>query len=614
MEQKVFKRRVYVAAILVTVIALLFIIRLFGLHFSRKIIVQKSKTPPIRRGLISDRNGYILSMSIKSYSLFVNPEKIIAPAKTARILAEVLELPEKTILERITRKKRFVWIKRKISDEKAAKLKAMKIPGAGFKKEFRRVFPNGSLGANILGFVGIDNRGIEGIEYLYDDRLTGRYDGWKETDTGEMVHGQNIVLTLDRLVQHHAEREIAAAVKKHEARHGSVVIMEVKTGRVLAMAKYPGFNPGRYNAYSAETRKNFAITDSFEPGSTMKIIALASVLEKRSDLLRNRYVCTGKIEIGDAVIKCTGTHGSVSVRDAIRHSCNSGVIQIMKKMKRADLYKTIVDFGFGRKTGMGIPGERAGILRPPAQWSGLSKYSMAIGYEMSVNSLQLAAAFSAIANGGVYLRPMIIDSFESSQGRVLQSFYPQSRGRIISKTTARALMRLMRAVVTDGTGKKAASRWYSVAGKTGTSQKYIHKKGYTSKRSVSSFAGVAPVGDPEICMIIVIDEPKGGRGGGDTAAPVFSRIADRIFPVLGIGADTRSAPPLKRYKKPPASSGPLMPDFRGLATGSLPPRIAALQKRYGLKLTIYGTGIVYGQKPLPGKKLQPGEHVLLQCR
>lgn len=427
MEQKVFKRRVYVAAILITVIALFFIGRLFSLHFSRKIIVNKNNTPPVRRGFITDRNGYILSMSIESSSLFVNPEKITEPSKTANILAEVLDIPENFILKRMNREKRFVWIRRKLNEETVKKIRAMNIPGVGFKKEFRRVFPNGNLAANILGFVDVDNRGIEGLEYLYDDRLTGRTPGGDNDNLGELLYGQNLVLTIDRTMQFHAEREIAAAVKNNEARQGSVVVMEVKTGRILAIAKYPGFDPNNYYRYNSFVRKNFSITDSFEPGSTMKIVALASVLEKRPDLLQRRYKCEGKVTIGDAEIACTGKHGSVSVNEIVRHSCNSGIIEIMRKMKRADLYKTLSDFGFGKKTEIGLPGESEGILRETIQWSGLSKYSMAIGYEISINSLQLAAAFSAVANGGVYLRPIIIDSIENIDGRKLQSFYSKSR-------------------------------------------------------------------------------------------------------------------------------------------------------------------------------------------
>ncbi len=614
MENRVFKRRVYFAAVLITVISFVFIARLFSLHFSSRIIINNKRKAPVRRGIIADRNGHILAMSIVSYSLFINPEKVKNSARTASLLAEALGISEGFIVKRLNRDKRFVWIRRKLDGETAARIRAMKLPGVGFKKEFRRVFPNGSLAANIIGFVNVDNRGIEGLEYLYDNRLAGRGEAVAGDGMGGLVYGQNIVLTIDRTVQHYAEKAIADAVRVNAARQGAVVVMEVKTGRILALAKSPGFDPYFYYRYTPFQRNNFSITSSFEPGSTMKVIAVASVLEKRPELLRKRYFCNGKVEIGDAVITCTGKHGSVSVNEIIKHSCNSGIIEIMKKMKRSDFYKTLDDFGFGRQTGIELPGESEGILRKTIQWSGLSKYSMAIGYEISVNSLQLAAAFSAIANKGVYLRPQIIDSIESHDGKMIQSFFSKSRGRVISATTARGLMRLMRLAVREGTGKKASSRWYSVAGKTGTSQKYISRKGYTSKRAVSSFVGIVPVMDPAVCMVVVVDEPKGSLGGGDVAAPVFSRLADRVLPLLGVGSRRTKAPPMKRSRAVKVKAGREMPDFRGLSVEALPARVALLQKTYGVKVKIYGSGVVISQKPLPGKRVKPGDFLILQCR
>jgi cell division protein FtsI (penicillin-binding protein 3) len=460
-----------------------------------------------------------------------------------------------------------------------------------------------------VGFVGMDNRGLEGIEYKYDELLSGKKSPVVSDDNGAL--GSSVSLTVDRLIQHRSEKELGAAVRSTGAIQGSVVVLEIKTGRILAVAKYPGFDPNFYYRYSGSEWKNYSITDSFEPGSTMKVISMAAVLEFLPDI-RREYVCAGKIEIADETVKCTGIHGRVDLNDIIRYSCNSGMIQAMKGVRREDHYAMLQRFGFGRKTGVELPGESEGFLRPVSEWSGLSKYSLSIGQELSVNSIQLAAAFAAVANGGVYVVPTIIESVEGGDGNIIQSFYPQTRGRAIRADIARRILKMMRASVDDGTGNRAGINYYSVAGKTGTAQKSMKKGGYYSDRMTASFVGIAPYEDPEICILVALDEPGGASGGG-AAAPVFARISERILPYLGIKYGRRQAAAPRRTETV-KFTGDKIPDFRGMPLSESLRILVMMQKKYPVTYGFEGTGVVHSQSPAPGVQLENNQKIKLYLR
>ena len=518
MNQKVFKRRIYITAVFLIAISVLFIIRLFSLHFSDRIIVNDSAKADVRRGAIRDRNGYILAMTIESYSLYANPEKVKDPVKTARALSKLTGLDGEFLYKRLTRECRFIWLRRKMDVDSMEAIRRLDLPGISFKKEYRRVYPHNSLASNITGFVGIDNTGLEGIEYQYNAVLSARYGEGGSGSPADTVYGKNIVLTLDRYIQDRAEREIRESVSSSGAKQGAVVVMDVKSGRLLAVAKYPTYNPNRYYAWPEFNLRNFSVIDSFEPGSTMKVLSLAAAYEYDPSLFRKVYTCRGSIDIGDTTINCDRAHGRVNIRDIVSHSCNVGVIETMKSVPKEHFYNFIRRFGFGNRTETGLPGESPGILRAPDQWSGLSKYSMSIGYELSVTSLQLVAAYSAIANGGIYNSPMIIERIEDEDGAVVQDFFPVSRGRVCAEKTARLMMELMKGTVAEGTGTRASLQYYTVGGKTGTSKKFSRVRGLYSDMAMSSFVGIAPIEKPEICMLVVIDSPAGGESGGRVAA------------------------------------------------------------------------------------------------
>lgn len=601
--------RIYLAGVLIVACTIYLLIAAYQLHFSDKILLS----PPseqVRRGLILDRNRYILAISVDRESVYANPKKIKDPIKTAEILSPYLGISKDVLEQRLKSNLDFVWLRRKIGDDVAKKIKELKLEGIMFRKETQRVYPSGSLASNILGFVGVDGKGLEGIEYKFNNLLSLPDEG----DADTVASGCSIVLTIDRFVQYQSEMAIADAVRRTGAQQGIVVVMEIKTGKILAIGKYPTFDPNHYELSTLKQRQHYTVTDAFEPGSTLKIIAMALLLELFPSLER-QYVCIGKVEVADTVINCIGVHGRVSFVDIIKHSCNAGIIQAMKQVPKQSMYDFLRRFGFGTRTGIELPGESEGILRPLAKWSGLSKYSMAIGQEISVTSLQLAAAFSAIGNYGVYMHPTIIEAIERSDGTVIRAFYPRSKGAVISKETARRLLEMMKVAVESGTGKRAAIAFYIVVGKTGTAQKSRPGGGYDPGRETALFVGLAPYPNPDVCILVVIDEPSGASGGA-VAAPVFAQVAGRILPYIGSARTVliKSEHIAEKKEKAVFFDGSTMPDFSGLTLAESVHLISHMRKRVALHPSWHGTGHVYYQIPAAGSKLSPKERIKLYLK
>ncbi|MDR3237147.1 MAG: penicillin-binding protein 2, partial [Spirochaetia bacterium] len=536
MNQKIFKRRIWFTAAAIILLSFYAAIRLFSLHFSDKIIAEPAEKKEARRGSIKDRNGYILAMTIDSWSVYANPEEIKHASDTAARLSAAIGLSRSHLAERMERKRRFVWLKRKIDAASMEEIKKLKLDGIHFRKEYLRVYPHDSLASNIIGFTGVDNAGLEGIEYQYNTLLKSGYDS-----DDEIVYGRNIVLTIDSYIQKKAEDQLKAAVDAAGAKQGAAIVLDIKSAQILALAKYPGYNPNRYYAYPEANLRNFSVIDSYEPGSTMKIFSMAAAYEYNQELFKKAHECKGSIEIAGVVINCERPHGHVTVKEIISQSCNVGVIETMRTLPRKNFYDFLKRFGFGKKTEAGFPGETEGILRSVDQWSGLSKYSMAIGYEFSLTSLQLAAAYSAIANNGLYNVPLIVKRIEDQDGGIIREFSAKNMGSVCSPKTAAVMLQLMRGVITDGTGKRAALEYYHVAGKTGTSKKFSQTKGLYTDSQVSSFAGIVPLEDPSLCVLVIIDAPSSGQGGGSAAAPVFAGIAGSALPYLRVSANTVKA-------------------------------------------------------------------------
>lgn len=614
MNESVFKRRIYVTALVLAVITVFFVIKLFNLHFSDKIPLRTSEPIDTGRGCITDRNGYYLALSIEYDSIFANPSEIADREKAADSIAAAAGLNPAYVRERLSSDKRFVWIKRKCESSTVQRIRDLGIKGIYFRKEYKRVYPYDDLAANITGFVGVDNHGLEGVEYQFDKILSGRDEIVRDETGGEMYLRKNLRLTIDRFIQFVAEDELENAIRRHGAQQCSVFIMEVSTGRVLAFAKRPSFNANTFQDYPPHVRKNFSIVDTFEPGSTLKIISLAALMENRPDALKRGYFCEGYMDINDVRINCLHRHGNINITDVIIRSCNAGMIQSVKPLEKNDFYKTLRKFGFGEKTGIELPGEALGILRPVNQWSGLSKYSISIGHELSVTAAQMTAAFNAIASGGVYLSPTLVERIERPDGSAVKSFYPAAKGRVISEEYARALLSAMRGVVKSGTGKRADSLFYEIAGKTGTSQKFSQNTGGYSDRNVSSFIGVAPYNKPAICMLVVFDDPGDSSTGGAVAAPVFARITERILPYLGTGGRDISGLTVKTSPGGRDAVYQTVPDFTGMGAGEALDILRVLNERNGIRYYVRGEGRVFSQKPAPGSRIQNNGNIIIFMR
>jgi len=612
LNQEVFKKRIYATALLFIIIVLLFIIKIFNLHFSEKIILSQKEPKDNGRGFILDKNGYHLAMSIEYNSVFANPTEVEKTDSNIFNLSAVLGIPVSEIKDKLTSNKKFVWLLRKCDEETIKKIQSLKIKGIYLRKEYRRVYPYNDLASNIIGFVGVDNNGLEGIEYNFDKILSGKDEIVNDETDYPAYQPKDITLTIDRFIQHVAEEELSKTIKSTNARQGAVIIMEVKTGRILAFAKKPSFNPNDLTLISREQLSNFSFVDAFEPGSTFKVMALIALMENNPEALQKGYFCDGYVDINDVRINCLHKHGNVTIRDIIAYSCNAGMIQAVQPLHKTAFYEMLKKFGFGEKTGIEIPGEATGILRPVKQWSGLSKYSLSIGHEISVNSIQLTAAFNAIANDGVYMSPSIIEKISKKDGSPTRSFFPTSKGRVINISVAKAALASMRDVVVRGTGKRADSAFYQIAGKTGTAQKFSSDTGAYSNRNISSFIGIAPYDNPVITMLVVFDDPGDKKTGGVIAAPVFMNIVERTLPYLGLGGKDISNLRVKKTSQGMQRMDyTTMPDLSGMTISEASIVLQDLTLHYDIKYYVKGYGRVAAQKPSAGTKLNKNDSVFI---
>ncbi len=510
----------------------------------QKVLVLQPK-----RGTIYDRNREVLAMSIDAESVYAHPRRVRNAPLLAQSLAPILHIDVKELHEKLTVSKSFVWLQRKISPQQASALRAFVDEGIGLQQEGKRYYPKRELAANVLGFVGTDNQGLAGLEYFYDTYMKGepqqvifRRDAHgRNLPLVELPHftiprGFDLILTLDENIQYIVEKELAAQVLASKARNGIAIIMNPHTGEILALAEYPSFNPNSFGAYQPHQRLTKGITDGFEPGSTFKVVVAAAALEeglvKPDELIFAEY---GAITVGGKRIKDYKPFGWLTFQEILEKSSNVGAIKIAQRLGEKRFYHYMRQFGFGQKTGIDLPGEIPGLLRPPEEWSRVSIGALTIGQEILVTPLQLITAFSVIANGGMLVKPYVVQRIERGE-EVREDRRPQVIRRVISPAVSQKLRLLLQGVVEQGTGKLAAVEGYKVAGKTGTAQKFDPwTKTYSNHKSVVSFVGFLPVEDPQVTILVVLDEPQGQEvWGGTLAAPVFSRIAQQVMHYLQI--------------------------------------------------------------------------------
>ena len=504
------------------------------------------------RGAIYDRRENVLAINSEVPSLFGYPPQCDNPKQTARALASVLGLDAATVEQKLQSGKSFVWLKRHIDNQAVAKVAHMSLDGIGVIREQQRVYPNGVLFSHVLGFAGIDGYGLEGVEWRYDRYLRGTRgqlvldrDAVGKPIFSEVLAdrlpavGHDIVLTLDTGLQYMAETALDEAIESTQAKGGSVIVMDPFTGAILAMTGRPTFDPNEVRQYQPAQWRNRLVTDAYEPGSTLKIVAAAAALNERifrpDDLV---FAEEGRYTVAGTVIHDETPRGWLTFSEVIEHSSNIGTIKIAQRLGEETFSTYLREFGFGAKTGVDLDGESSGILRSRDQWSRRSLASLAIGHELAVTPLQLITAAAAIANGGFVMRPYVVAEVRDGNGYTVARTEPSVRHRPISAQTAAEMTDVLSQVVSQGTARKAALPAHAVAGKTGTAQKYDPALGgYSEDKFVSSFFGFFPAQSPQLIIHVIIDEPKTASSGGAVAAPVFRRIAEQAVPYLKILPD-----------------------------------------------------------------------------
>lgn len=519
--------------------------------YSKNQYLQKVRFNPTR-GKIMDRNLTPLAISVPMKSLFASPHKVRDKRMTARLLARELEMDESAVFQKLAEKKNFVWIKRKILPSQFESLNRQKIAGISFLTEDKRFYPQKSLAAKLVGFSGMDNQGLAGLEYYYDPVLLGEPEILlaKKDALGKtygFAGGHNpyrsleMVVTIDSNLQHIAEKVVRKRFEKYQARAALAIIMDVKTGGILAIAEQPEFNPNDFSSYPTSSFKSLSVTQSYEPGSTFKIFLAAAALDSGTALPDDEFYCeNGAYKIGDKWIHEANRRrfDNLTFTEIISKSSNIGAIKIAEKIGEKNFYNYIRRFGFGAKTGLDLPGEVSGLVRHYKKWSALSLPSISFGQEINVTPIQLASALSVIGNGGEYVKPHLLKRI-TRNGVTVKEYRPPARRRIISEYSARQTIKMMEVAVKSGTGKLAYAKGYDIAGKTGTAQKFDRKeKRYSSERYLASFLALFPAGDPVLAIVVMLDEPGGPASGGRMAGPMAKEIIIASADYLGMPSKT----------------------------------------------------------------------------
>jgi len=623
-----------------------------------------------KRGTIYDRQMQPLAISLSVDSVYAMPTEIPDPELVAKSAAPILGLDAIELEGRLRASRTFCWVKRKVSDEQAERLRALNLKGVYFQQEAKRFYPHHELAAHVVGYVGVDDDGLAGQEYALNEQIRGQAgkalvaaDARRQTFRSQGWEGQpgkNVVLTLDRTIQYIVEKELRAAVQKWQAAGGTVIVQNPGTGEVLAMANEPTFDPNRFQESSFEAHLNRAVGWVYEPGSTFKLVTLAAALEEQLTTPNEVINCQhGSIVLAGHVIHDHEPYDNLTVEQVLAQSSGVGVIKLALRLGEERFYRYITAFGFGARTGIEAPGEERGLVKPPRRWSGISIGEMAMGQEVGVTPLQIVSAYSAIANGGVLFQPRLVrDVF---LGNAHDPLLPAAGHRVVSERTAATMRQFLTAVVEGGTGQEAQLNGYTAAGKTGTAQKIDPSGSYSKTHYAASFAGFAPVSRPAVTILVVIDSPVGAIYGAEVAAPVFRSIAEQTLAYLNIPHDNPSRWPSVVRSLPADVPGqklaqragllPSGPDSAGAATSSVRPasfssleliaslgtepagnlgtmgledgpsvtvpdltglavRQVALECQHlGLELNLTGSGLAVEQNPAGGSQIPVGSHI-----
>lgn len=518
-----------------------------GKYYERAKMQQtKGEDVLTTRGSIFDRHGRDLAVNLELESLYCDPLYVNSPENSAEAIARVTGKPLNVITKKMTSDGRFILLDRKLAPDVVRNIKGMNISGLSFMPDAKRFYPKGHFASHVIGFVDVDNKGIEGVEIKYEKHLGSRGGrifytrdaGGRKLSTGTEAEsrGNNLVLTIDEGLQYAAETELDSAMEKWHARAAVIIMMDPFTGEILALANRPTYDPNIPASVKEFEKRNRAITDLYEPGSTFKIIMGSAAIEEGVVRLDSKFDCSrGAVEVGGRLIHDAHRHGMLTFKEVVQKSSNVGSIMVGMKLGKERMYKYAKAFGFGDRTGIDLPGEAAGLIRSPEKWSGVSLGSVSIGQEVLVTPLQILRAYSAIANGGLLVKPHIVSRILSPDGAVQWNFNPEFK-RAISKSTAETFKEILKTVTEEGgTATMASINGNEVAGKTGTAQMIDPAtRRYSKTKYISSFVGFVPADDPKIAMIVVVYEPKGQNYGGVVAAPVFKKVAESALSYMEV--------------------------------------------------------------------------------
>ncbi|WP_093687471.1 stage V sporulation protein D [Sporolituus thermophilus] len=619
------RKRVAILFLCATVIMAGLVCRLAYLQFyksawlAENAVDQRVRDIPVeaKRGIIFDRNGRELAVSISTESVYAIPAEIRDPEETAAKLAAILALDANNLAAKLKKRQAFMWVKRKIDANTAKAVKMLNLPGIGLTQESQRYYPHDNVAAHILGFTGIDSQGLDGVELTFDNYLRGRpgsivveYDA-RGREIPQATHrfvpptdGHNIYLTIDIVIQQIVERELERVVKDTQAKAATIIIMKPDTGEILALANRPDYNPNRFAEYSPKLWRNVAVSNAYEPGSTFKIITSAAAMSEKVVRLEDRFFDPGSVEVQGRHIRCWkhGGHGSQSFTQVVENSCNVGFVNIGLRLGSEAFYDYIEEFGFGRLTGIDLPGEAKGILIDKTKVKPINIATMAIGQSIAVTPIQLLTAVSAVANDGQFNRPQIVREVRDKSGQIIRGFQVDVISRVMEASVARELKGILEKVVEEGTGRNAYIEGFRIAGKTGTAQK-VGGGGYLPDKYVASFIGFAPADHPQVAMLVIIDEPVGLYYGGQIAAPVFAAVMKDVLPYLKVapqasasgGAESKEA----HIVVPSVINLPIADAIQALQKAGLASRIEEAGER------------IADQIPKPGSRVPKNSTILL---
>ncbi len=571
-----------------------------------------------QRGRILDRNGEVLVDNVSAPSVMAIPAQIKNPAETARTLARLLRASEKEIYRKITKREMIVRLSpegRKISEELARQIQGLRLPGIVVVEDNKRYYPYGAMASHLLGFTGIDNQGLSGIELVYDEQLRGApgFVSFSANARGEKLpggsdrytpprDGMELMLTIDRTIQSILERELDQAMAQYQPENVLAIAMDPRTGEILGMSSRPTFRPDRYQDTDPQIyNRNLPIWKTYEPGSTFKIITLAAALEENKVDLKDRFHDPGYVEVGGARLRCWkgGGHGSQSYLEVVENSCNPGFVNLGQRLGKDTLFRYIRQFGFGQKTGIDLSGEARGILFAPDRISPVELATTSFGQGVSVTPIQQVTAVSAAINGGNLMEPHLTKAWiDPKTGKVVRENRPRKKRQVISAETSKEVRRALESVVARGTGRKAFIDGYRVGGKTGTAQKVGPNGRYLPNNHIVSFIGFAPADDPRIVVYVAVDNPKGVQFGGVVAAPIVRNIIDDSLRYLKVERRKDQIPPEAVPTEEPHVT---VPDLIGENVDEIRTSL------FSEPLEVVGKGdVVINQLPKPGQRVKKG--------